>query len=225
MINNQGRRTKGTPMRKLPLLMLLLALSSSWWLLRPAGAQESGSDLLYSRFTHFRIPFQAGPGEQRLKQLQLFFSTDRGRTWQPSATAPPDQGYFQFLSERDGLYWFAVQTLDQDGRYFPPNMNGAQPSLKVIVDTAPPVVTLRALPPRGGQVGVAWDVRDDNPDVALPDALRLEYHPPGGAAWLPVPRNAGAAQAYWNPETNAPVEVRLRARDRAGNWGEATTTV
>jgi hypothetical protein len=190
----------------------------------PSRGQESAGDVIYSRYHHFRIPFQAGPGEQRLKQLQLFYSTDRGRTWQPSAIAPPEQRHFRFISERDGLYWFAVQTLDQDGRYFPPTLDGAQPSLKVIVDTQPPAVSLHALPARGGQVGVAWEVRDANLDT-LPDALRLEYRSPGSPAWLTVPRNAGATQAYWNHETNGVLEVRLRARDKAGNWGEGTTTV
>jgi hypothetical protein len=204
---------------------ILLLVFCSWSMLpRPVVAQDAGSDVIYSRFLHFRIPFQAGPGEQRLKQLQLFFSTDQGRTWQPSASAPPEQRHFRFISERDGLYWFAVQTTDREGRLYPPTMEGAQPSLKVIVDTQPPVVRLQALPPRGGQVGIAWEIRDDNLDTALPDAMRLEYRAPG-AAWMSVPRNAGATQAYWNPETNQPLEVRLRARDRAGNWGEGIITV
>jgi hypothetical protein len=196
-----------------------------WLLPRPAGAQDAGADIIYSRFLHFRIPFQAGPGEQRLKQLQLFVSTDQGRTWRSDAVAPPEQHYFRFVSERDGQYWFAVQTMDQEGRRYPPSMEGTPPSLKVIVDTQPPVVSLHPLPPRSGQVGVAWEVRDENPDTALPDALRLEYRTPGAAAWIPVPRNAGAAQAYWNPDGQGPLEIRLRARDRAGNWGEATTAL
>jgi len=212
-------------MRKLHLLILLLVPCVSWILPPAAPAQESGSDVIYSRFQHFRIPFQAGPGEQRLKQLQLFFSTDQGRTWQPSAIAPPEQRHFRFQSERDGLYWFSVQTMDQEGRFYPQTMENAQPSLKVIVDTQAPVVALHALPQRGGQVGVAWEVRDDNLDTSLPDALRLEYRAAGAGAWMTIPRNAGAAQAYWTPETNGMLEVRLRARDRAGNWGEAITSV
>jgi len=212
-------------MRKLHLLILLLVLCASWLLLHPATAQESASDVIYSRFHHFRIPFQAGAGDQRLKQLQLFYSTDQGRTWQPDAIAPPQQRHFRFQSEKDGLYWFAVQTMDQEGRYYPQSMDGAQPSLKVIVDTQAPIVALRGLPPRGGQVGVAWEVRDDNLDTTLPDALRLEYKTASGGTWLSIPRNAGASQAYWNPETNGTLEVRLRARDRAGNWGEALASL
>jgi hypothetical protein len=212
-------------MRKLHLLIVGLCFSCPWLLLLPAQAQESASDIIYSRFHHFRIPFQAGPGEQRLKQLQLFFSTDQGRSWKADAIAPPEQRFFRFMSERDGLYWFTVQTLDQEGRYYPVSMDAAQPSLKVVVDTQAPVITLRALPARAGQVGVSWDIRDDNLDTALSDALRLEYRTPGSVAWLMVPRNAGTTQAFWNPETNGLLEVRLRARDKAGNWGEAATTV
>ena len=86
-------------MRKPHLLLLLLALMSSWLPTRPGAAQEAGADVIYSRFLNFRIPFQAGPGEQRLKQLQLFFSTDQGRSWQPSAIAPPEQHHFRFTSD------------------------------------------------------------------------------------------------------------------------------
>jgi hypothetical protein len=210
-------------MRKLHLVISLLVVFALWPPVE-GTAQEAVSDVIYSRFQHFRIPFQAGPGEQRLKQLQLFFSTDQGRTWQQGAIAPPEQHHFRFISERDGLYWFTVQTLDQEGHYYPSNLENAQPSLKVIVDTQPPIVTLQALPPRGNQLGVAWEIRDDNVDTALPDALKLEYRGAGGAAWLSIPRNAGAAQVYWTPEAGGIVEVRLRARDRAGNWGEAITT-
>ena len=40
-----------------------------------------------------------------------------------------------------------------------------------------------------------------------------------------MPIAAGTRQRYWNPQTVALCEVRLRARDLAGNWGEASTTV
>jgi len=83
---------------------------------------------------------------------------------------------------------------------------------------------LQPLPPRAGEVGVAWEIADDNLDQALPDASRLEYRTINGA-WLPLPMPAGANRYYWNPQASGPVEVRLRARDRAGNYNEAATTV
>lgn len=207
-------------MRKLSVLLMLVALGG-WGFL---SAQETGTGILYSKYRSFRIPFNAGSGRQRLKQLQLYVSADQGRTWQPNATASPDQEHFVFLTDRDGYYWFTVQTLDVEGRAFPPAMDGATPTLKVVVDTQPPSVQVQSLPPRAGEVGVAWELRDENPD-ALPDAVRLEYRPPGSPSWLPLPRRENAAQLYWAPEGNGPLEVKVSARDRAGNWGEATTTV
>jgi hypothetical protein len=55
--------------------------------------------------------------------------------------------------------------------------------------------------------------------------VRVEYRIVGGATWIMVPLALGGNQAYWNPQTNAQVEVRVLARDRAGNVGEDKTNV
>jgi hypothetical protein len=206
-------------MRKLSVVLLLLGFVA----LAAAPAQESSGGIIFSRYRQFRIPFNAG-NNNRLKQLQLFVSIDQGRSWQPSATAPPEQGHFRFTAERDGFFWFTVQTLDIDGKLYPLALDGAQPSLKVVIDTQPPMITMQALAPRDGEVGVSWDIRDDNLDLAAPDAARLEYRA-GGGAWTSVNFPAGANQTYWRPSAGAPVEVRLRVRDRAGNIGEGTVTI
>src|SRR5439155_24039209 len=98
------------------------------------------------------------------------------------------------------LYWFAVQTTTHAGKMTPPSMEGARPSLRVIVHTIPPIVNLRPLPPRGGEGGVSWDVRDEWFDENQFDAVRLEYRSVGGAVWTPLRRGLGS-QLYWNPET------------------------
>jgi hypothetical protein len=200
------------------LLLTLLSLPQ-------ALAQGPGGEIRYANQHTFRIPFDVGAGKERLKQLQLFYSTDQGRTWQPGAIAAPDQTFFQFVCERDGLYWFTVQTLDKEGRYYPPTLDSAQPSLKVIVDTQPPQVQLRPLPARQGLVGVAWEVRDDNLDLRQPGALILEYRPVGSVGWLALPVEPALGQHYWDPRSAGPLEVRLRVRDLAGNLGEGKTTV
>ena len=213
-------------MRKSSVLLLLLApawLVLTMALVQPAPAQENTGGIIFSRYRQFRIPFNAGQG--RLKQLQLFVSSDQGRSWQPSATAPPEQGHFRFISERDGYLWFAVQTLDLDNRLYPQTLDGVSPSLKVVIDTQPPLITLQSLAPRNNEVGVSWDVRDDNLDLAAADAARLEYRPAGGPSWLPVNMTPGANQTYWTAQSAGQLEVRLRVRDRAGNIGEGATTL
>jgi hypothetical protein len=113
--------------------------------------------------------------------------------------------------------------VDLDGRGNPLTMENARPGLKVCVDTQPPIPNLRALTPRDGEVGVSWDVRDDNLDSST---LSLDYRLPGSAEWLTVGGEIQATgQRYWRPNTQGTVEVRLRARDRAYNWGEEKTQV
>src|SRR5437870_8100752 len=102
-----------------PLFGRLLILLAGCWLLLPAApAQETVGGIIYSRHRHFRIPYQTSPG-QKLKQLNLYVSADQGKTWQPSTTARPEDGAFRFLAERDGFFWFAVQTVDADGKPSP----------------------------------------------------------------------------------------------------------
>jgi hypothetical protein len=181
--------------------------------------------VLYCRRNLFNIPFQAGPGAENLVQLQLFVSTNRGRSWVAAAAATPDQRFFRFEAEHDGLYWFTVQTKDRSGRYFPPSLEGIQPSLKVYVDTHPPVVKLRVLPTRGKEVGVAWDITDDTLDLSMPGALRLEYRLTGASDWHLLSVDQAATQYFWEPATEGSLEVRLRVRDRAENWGEDRITL
>jgi hypothetical protein len=207
-------------MRKMCVVLALLA--GGWWGVT-VRAQEAAAEIAYMKYQVFNIPIRSD-GLNRYRQLQLYVSMDQGKSWQSNAVAAPDQKSFRFVATRDGLYWFAVQAQDTQGQLFPATLEGVQPSLKVVIDTQPPVIVLQPLPPRGGQVGVSWEVRDENPDLALPDAIRIEYRSRGGP-WLPLERPASGSQAFWNPQTNAAVQVRLRARDRAGNWGEATTTV
>jgi hypothetical protein len=210
-------------MRRLHLWTLVVVLASAW--APPAPAQAPDGKIHFVSKRQFRIPFDPVPNAHRVKQLQLFVSTDQGRSWAPIAVAPPEQQYFLFTSQADGLYWFTVQTQSVDGQLAPPSLETAQPSLKVVVDTLAPIITLRPLPPQNGQVGVAWEIRDDYFDRTQPDAVRLEYRPVGAAAWTPLQLRTNESPAYWYPEVNGVLEVRLRARDRAGNWGEQTTNV
>lgn len=202
-----------------PVLLALSVLLSTG----PLRAQPNpAAEVNYSRFNVFRIPFQPETGG-RFKQIQLYVSQDQGKSWHPVVTVTPEQRFFDFRAPGDGLYWFAVRTVDHDNRAYPLTMEGAQPGLRVVVDTQPPVIRLNALPPRDGDVGVTWEVRDDHLD---PASLRLEYHLAGSPDWIPLAADLNATgQRYWKPATNAAIEVRLRARDRADNWGEERITV
>jgi hypothetical protein len=201
------------------VLRVLLAAPALAQVPAPAG------DVIYSRQQTFLIPFQTDPGERRIRQVELYVSTDQGRNWKSYGTAVPDpgtfKGNFRFTAPQDALYWFAVRTSDQQGQIYPPTLDALRPGLKVYVDTQKPVVVLQPLPARAGTVGVGWDVRDENLDLS---SLRLDYRIANTVEWqnLPLEPPAALGQKYWSPGTNAMLQVRLRARDKADNWGEAT---
>jgi hypothetical protein len=189
----------------------------------PAFGQGLSNEIIYSRLTAFRIPFDTDPGQRQIQQIQLYFSTDQGQNWQPAGTATPAQRGFDFRADRDGLYWFAVRTVDFQNLVNPPTLQGLRPQLKVCVDTQPPVVSLRQSASRDGSVSVDWQIREENLDLS---SFALEYRTPANPQWIPLAVTAASTGQYaWNPGTTGAVEVRLHVRDLAKNDGEDKLTI
>ncbi|MBV9123186.1 MAG: hypothetical protein JO112_07505 [Planctomycetes bacterium] len=177
----------------------------------------------YTRLPAFKIPFQTDAGDRRLKEIQLYLSPDQGRSWQHYATVTPEQGYFKVTADHNGWLWFAVRTVDAQGQAHPPTLEGLQATLKVCVDTKPPVLDLRPMPPHDGLVGVAWEVQDDNLDLT---GLHLDYRASGTSEWVPIRIDpAVTGQTFWKPTSAGPGEVRLQAADLAGNTSEKSVSV
>jgi hypothetical protein len=191
-------------------------------LLASAPAQDvPAAGVQYMRARSFRVPFNVGSDGAKLKDIQLYVSANQGLSWEPVGHAPPDRAFFSFTAPSDGLYWFAVQTFDLMNRPYPQNMQGAPASVKVIVDSVLPTVSVQALAPRGNELGVSWTVRDENFNANQGDAIRLDYRSLNpGANWIPLNVPLGANQCYWIPNAAGPIDVRVQARDRAGNLGE-----
>ena len=210
-------------MRILSVLLVGMLGGGFAWL--DAHAQEPTAGVIFFQLREFNIPFKNDPNNVNVAQVRLYVSSDQGRRWQIVASAAPDGKQFRFSTPQDGYFWFAVQTVYKDGKLFPPALDELRPNLKVIVDTIAPTVQVQALPPRQGEVGVSWTVKDDNLDLGLPDSVRVEYRVIGAATWIPLAVPLGGNQIYWNPGSNAQIEVRVIARDRAGNMGQDKTTV
>jgi hypothetical protein len=210
-------------MRNLSVLLMCMLGGGFVWL--DAHAQEPTAGVIFFQLREFNIPFKNDPNNINVAQVRLYVSSDQGRGWRLSATVAPDGKQFRFSTPQDGYFWFAVQTVYKDGKLFPPSLDELRPNLKVIVDTIAPAVHVQALPPRQSEVGVSWSVKDDNLDLALPDSVRVEYRVVGAALWVPLSVPLGGSQLYWNPGNNAQIEVRVMARDRAGNIGQDKTIV
>lgn len=205
--------------------VFLMCVLCGGYALLDSHAQEPLAGVIFFQHRQFKIPFKNDFKSANVNQVRLYVSSDQGRSWNLTATAAPEERHFKYSTPQDGFFWFAVQTVDTQNKLSPPGVDDLRANLKVIVDSVAPSVQVQPLAPRNNEVGVAWSVRDDNLDVALPDSIRVEWRIAGGATWIPLALPLGASQIYWNPLTNAQLEVRVLARDRAGNVGEDKTSV
>jgi hypothetical protein len=165
-----------------------------------------------------QLPVAVTPRRDPIRELVLFRSDDGGRTYTQVAAAGPDEKHFRVRVPRDGVYWFVLQVQTNGGTVVPENVASATPNLKVCVDTTPPVGELKAAALPGGRVCAGWSVRDENLDEA---SVGLEYRAAGSGAWQPLTIRPAADGAHvWEPAGRGPVEVRLRAKDLAGNATE-----
>jgi hypothetical protein len=190
-----------------------------------AAERSAKSPLLYHKSRAFRIPFNVDPADRpRLNEVQLWVSEDSGFTWKPVAHTTPDRPSFNFRATRDAEYWFAVRTMDKAGKLYPGEDESVEPSMKVVVDTAPPSLLLEPDGRRGSRVAVRWEVHDEHLDL---NSLVLEYQAEGAREWrqVPIRRRGLLGSESWEAGTAEPLKVRGTIADRAGNKVEETISV
>jgi len=176
----------------------------------------------YQPHRSFGIPIKSEPLEAlatKPTHLQLYYSLARG-PFQKGQKLPLNglqaigdgKKGFLFEAPRDGDYEFAVQFTYTDGSVSP-KTDALAPEIRAIIDTVPPRVQLA---PLGN--GVEWNAADDNLD---PQYLSLQCKWPTDAAWTKItdrpfrPRDSYA----WKIPSGKVLEVRVIAKDRAGNEG------
>jgi RNA polymerase sigma factor (sigma-70 family) len=184
---------------------------------------RTGDDeqVFFCNHAALHIPFRID-ADRDVRALHLYASEDRGSSWQLAAKASPTDQAFHFRAPQDGVYWFAVQTVDRAGRAEPPDPSKFL-SQKICVDTKAPQAKLGGNW-RGRELELWWVVRDENLDL---NTLRIIYHEARrGGTWhqLKVPPKA-EGKIRWEPEAVGAMEVGLHVGDRAGNKTEAVGVV
>jgi hypothetical protein len=180
-----------------------------------APARRPGQPI-HARDRQFKIPFNSKPAERaRLQEIQLHVSTDRGNEWRQVAKVGPQAEFFPYTAREEGEYWFAVRTLDREGRLHPRLMTGVAPGLRVVVDLTEPLIRLRSLAPSPDEVGIDWEITDEHLDL---DTLRVEFRLASSADWFPVKVNRAArGRSAWKPGVAGPLVLRMRVMDFARN--------
>ncbi len=175
----------------------------------------------------FVIPYQWSNNTDPMnaRSVELYASTDRGRSWQKISEAQPSVRNFTYRAPGDGEYWFAIRTIDATGNAWP--AGPMQAELQVVVDTqSPQIIRLDGVIDAAGQVTASWQAYDAHLDNY---SWTLRYRTDQMTDWQTVtPNTAGPAsptllvgQATWRvaPGTKQ-VYLQASVRDRAGNSRE-----
>jgi hypothetical protein len=188
------------------------------------AAQAGAPDTWHMNQTQFSIPIRINPERRaEIRELLLFSSRNQGQNWERVASSLPDQTAFKVSAQGDGLYWFTVCIVDNQGQQEPADPRTAPVGQKIIIDTKRPEVQLLAVERQGDQVAVRFSARDEFLDVSK---LKLEYRTADNPSsfWTPVaivPGNDGTGTAQFRPGTGTGLVIKMTARDLAGNEGVA----
>jgi hypothetical protein len=187
-------------------------------LLVTIGVGGTPPDTYTMRNSNLDIPIRFNEAKRaEVKEVELHVSTDQGRTWTFVGRAKPDQQAFRFHAQGDGLYWFAVCTVDKNGHRDPEEIASAKPALKVLIDTTHPALQVVAVDRVGEEVQVAWECSDSQAD---PASLRLEYRPAGEptAVWTSVPVTQQINGVYrFRPNIGGALAMRMQITDGTGS--------
>jgi hypothetical protein len=198
--------------------MAIGTLTIAWLLMTPAAVP---ADVKYINSPSFKIPITIDAARRaEMKELKLVVSDDKGQTWKQEATALPDQAGsgFPYFAKADGLYYFTVVVVDNQDKSQPPDPQMVPPSLKIVVDTAKPIVKITSAERQGDEILVSWDIQEENPDL---NSLKLEYRPvdaPEMTPWYTAPLNPELkGQARFRLSQPGAVALRMQLQDLAGN--------
>jgi hypothetical protein len=199
----------------------------------PAVAAPSPPFATNKRSFFIPVTVDRNSRDHQPAEVHLLVSADQGKTWSTYARQSTDATGFQFQARDDGEYWFASRTLDAQGQAKPPG-SALQPELRIVIDSTPPKIELDAAVGATGEVKAAWRISDAS---MAADGVRMEYQ--SGDAREPAWQNVTlepTAQKFaghlllgstaWQPlGTSRAIDVRIIARDRAGNMVADTQRV
>jgi hypothetical protein len=191
-------------------------------LVAPVGLFAQTADTIptyHIAYRSCRLPFNMA-NDPHILEVLLYASTDNGKTYRYINSARPTDRHFLYQAQSDGWYSFIVQTRDQNGTMTPADIREAQPSIRVCVDTEKPVITrLEQASPQEGLPVIRWAIEEANFHEVWAD-----YRSTKGGPWYPLLLPAQANGEFrWKPAIGGELEVRMQARDKAGNQSEPKT--
>ncbi len=162
-------------------------------------------------------------GPEGVSAVELWGTTDGGRTWAKWGTDPDNTSPFDVEVNNEAVYGFRIVVVGKNGLATATPQSGEAADIWVGIDLTPPTAKLTSAMYGQGDAAGKLDIQWEASDVhfgSRPIVLAISDRPSGPftpiAVGLP---NTG--QYFWEYDPRSPRQIylRLEARDEAGNIG------
>ena len=180
--------------------------------------------LRFSKGKRFSLDYELeAVGLQGAESIELYGTTDNGRTWQLWGSDPDQQSPFDIETQDIGVFGFRICVVGRNGLASPRPLPGEAPDIFVVVDVDDPQVRITgAKYGEGSRVGslvISYECDDRNLPLR---PITLAFSDSLEGPWTTIVaglRNEG--QYIWAADPSLPRQLYLRidAVDEAGNRG------
>lgn len=190
------------------------------WGETPLPAQSDTPPIIQARRFSLRVRVTSDSLEPAA--LALWYTRDRGTTWQRGPRAADDADSIVFEAPGEGLYGFYVVATGPTGGVTPEPKSGTPPQRWAYVDYTPPLaqwkdVELLADANGARRIAMTWAAYDANLDSR---PVAISYQPAGQMYWTSVnPALPNTGQYDWLPPAGlrGRVTFKLTVRDLGGH--------
>ena len=176
----------------------------------------------------FDIAYTVNESALPLNSVHLWYTKDKGLTWQDYGVDDDCQPPIVFHAPAEGLFGFYLRVANRAGASGPPPRPTAQPQQWVFVDYTAPVVQLHPLRQTTVLGRPVVQLRWTAIDASLTSRpIEVEYRQPPATNWHPLTANplANTGRYDWRlPESlGGPLAVRIHVSDEGGHRVTSTT--
>ena len=162
---------------------------------------QQRNSIAYLSQNEFYIPYQLNDESDARVPLNLYYSKNRGQTWELYKSLIPanetTNGIRQFNVRvgADGEYWFAIRSSRIENSPTP-NL-GPHPNLRVVIDTTAPTLKIESQKTGEDKLTIYWTLTDRNPNA---ETVRFYQRYSETADWTPITLNPRAMVMFNNPD-------------------------
>lgn len=193
------------------------------------GAPPPGPHIARVRSKVFDIGYRVNEGALPLESVRLWYTRDKGASWQLYGQDDDRQPPLAFNAPEEGLYGFYLVVTNAAGSSGPEPSGDTEPLQWVYVDYTPPIVQLHRprIDPRAadsGTVSIRWTALDAH---LPPRPIELAYRLAPDGKWQVIAGNLANTGRYdWRvpKDLQGRVVTRITVADLGGNTVEAAAT-